>query len=113
MKLEQMREIAEKRTKGKWLSDKEATLFRQASIPFLDVETGVTHHRFIKPDDVADSEFICMSSNHFDALLRVVEAARELERASKIDLENPLTDDQYYELGVVLFQALDDLELDE
>lgn len=66
MELEELKRIAEARTKGKWTDTPYSWIQREDGSPFFEIDSA----------HLGDRKFICMAANHFDALLDVVEAAK-------------------------------------
>jgi hypothetical protein len=79
MKLEELRKLAEARTKGEWKPAEYSTMDGIGSFTYVE---GGTHKDYwsgvrsiVRYGKKEDREFIAAAANHFDKLLDVVEAA--------------------------------------
>lgn len=100
MKLEEMKQIAEKRTPGEW---KDWIEFRGAKRTNVIALKDKPEH-WIGSVNVNDSDFIAMAANNWDKLMAVVEAAKKAQ-----DNYRKSSGDWY---DTELDEALEELEKD-
>jgi len=107
VKLEKMREIANKRTLGEWqvMAPKPNDFHTVVDITGLEI-CASTHI----PDEIPNANFIALAANTYDKLLAVAEAARDETMFWNEDLCNRTEYDQMVAARDKLKTALKELD---
>lgn len=121
MKLDELRKIAEARTKGEWVYSVNHS-FNPVTMHSTKYERLKSPHKIInlvcESDSSGQFKFLAASANHFDAFLRLLEAAKKVEATIRLMKEHAPSEifkdvvGGYLVLGedVELMEAIADVE---